>query len=99
MSQTGLCPKTRRIFPWGLCYCTENERTPLEAIRGERSVAEIAAHREVHANQVTMWKAQALKNLVGISGGRRRRARDHGDRSDPISGLAGVNGLQTRSLR
>ena len=44
-------------------------RVALEAIRGERTVAEIAAHHEVHATQVTAWKTQALENMVGIFGG------------------------------
>ena len=44
-------------------------RIALEAIRGEKTVAEIAAHHEVHPNQVTMWKAQALQNMAGIFGG------------------------------
>jgi putative transposase len=35
-------------------------RVALEAIRGEKTVAQIAAHHEVHANQVTTWKTQAL---------------------------------------
>jgi len=41
----------------------------LEAIRGEKTIAEIAAHHEVHPNQVTSWKNQALENLAGIFGG------------------------------
>jgi transposase len=41
----------------------------LEAIRGEKTIAEIAAHHEVHATQVTSWKNQALENLAGIFGG------------------------------
>jgi transposase-like protein len=40
----------------------------LEAIRGEKTVAEIAAHREVHPNQVTAWKNQALENLEIVFG-------------------------------
>lgn len=40
----------------------------LEAIRGEKTVAQIAAHREVHANQVTAWKNHALENLETIFG-------------------------------
>ena len=40
----------------------------LEAIRGEKTIAEIAAHREVHPNQVTAWKNQALENLEMIFG-------------------------------
>jgi transposase-like protein len=44
-------------------------RVALEAIRGEKTVAEIAAHHEVHANQVTSWKAQLLERAAGIFGG------------------------------
>jgi transposase len=37
-------------------------RVALEAIRGEKTVAEIAAHHEVHATQVTAWKTDLLEN-------------------------------------
>lgn len=40
-------------------------RVALEAIRGEKTVAQIAAHHQVHANQVTTWKQQALEHLAG----------------------------------
>jgi transposase-like protein len=41
-------------------------RVALEAIRGEKTVAQIAAHHAVHANQVTTWKTQALENLTAV---------------------------------
>jgi len=41
----------------------------LEAIRGEKTIAEIAAHHEVHPTQVTSWKNEVLEKLVGIFGG------------------------------
>ena len=33
-------------------------RVALEAIRGEKTGAQIAAHHEVHATQVTAWKTE-----------------------------------------
>ena len=41
----------------------------LEAIRGEKTIAEIAAHHEVHPNQVTAWKSEVLQNLAAVFGG------------------------------
>jgi transposase len=40
----------------------------VDAIRGEKTVADIAAHREVHPNQVTAWKTQVLKSMAAIFG-------------------------------
>lgn len=44
-------------------------RVALEAIRGEKTVAEIAAHHQIHPNQVSAWKAQLLENAAAIFGG------------------------------
>ena len=44
-------------------------RVALEAIRGEKTVAEIAAHHEVHPNQVTTWKTEVLENVAAMFGG------------------------------
>ncbi len=35
----------------------------LEAIKGQRTLNEIATHYEVHPNQVTLWKKQVLDEL------------------------------------
>ena len=41
----------------------------LESIRGEKTVAQIAAHHEVHLNQVTSWETELLENAARIFGG------------------------------
>ena len=39
-------------------------KVALEAIRGERTVNEIAADYGVHPVQITQWKRQAVENLA-----------------------------------
>ena len=49
-------------------------KVALEAIRGERTIAEIASETGVHPNQISTWKKQALKELPDIfSSGRKRQ--------------------------
>ncbi|MGQ0833700.1 MAG: IS3 family transposase [Gammaproteobacteria bacterium] len=44
-------------------------KVALEAIRGEKTLAELASHYDVHANQITSWKSQLLEGAAGIFGG------------------------------
>ena len=47
----------------------------LEALRGDRTLQEIASKHPVHPNQVSAWKRQAIAGLgeVFSNGGERRR--------------------------
>ena len=52
------------------------KRVVLEALRGDRTVQEIAARHEVHPNQVSTWKRQAVDGLDDIfANGKGRRGR------------------------
>lgn len=41
-------------------------RVALEALRGDKTVQEIAARHEVHPNQVSTWKRQAADGLSAV---------------------------------
>jgi transposase len=38
------------------------------AIKGERTLAELAQQYDVHPNQITAWKAQVMEGIVGLFG-------------------------------
>ena len=53
-------------------------KVALEALRGERTLQEIASQYQVHPNQVGAWKRQAVEGLAEVfSKGAEHRARDH----------------------
>jgi transposase len=41
-------------------------KVALEAIRGERTIAELAMKYQLHPNQITQWKRQAIEKLAGV---------------------------------
>lgn len=63
-------PKKRRTFS-----AEFKAKLALEAVRGERTINEIAAEHGVHPNQVSKWKSQLLENLPEVFSGERDQAR------------------------
>jgi transposase len=53
--------KTRRRFT-----AEFKAKVALEAIRGDRTVAELAARYEIHPNLIGQWKKQAIEKLACV---------------------------------
>ena len=42
-------------------------KVALEAIQGQRTIAELATRHELHPNLITQWKRQAIEKLAKVS--------------------------------
>ena len=43
-------------------------KVALAALKGEKTLADLAQHYDVHPNQITAWKAQLAAGAVGVFG-------------------------------
>lgn len=41
-------------------------KVALEALRGDRTIQEIAARHQLHPNQVSQWKRQAVEGMAEV---------------------------------
>ena len=44
-------------------------KVALAAVRGDKTLVELAERFEVHPNQITQWKSQLLERVVNVFGG------------------------------
>jgi transposase-like protein len=61
-------PRRRRRFS-----AEFKAKVALQAIKGEKTVAELASEHEVHRNQISQWKKQLLDALPEVFGRLRSR--------------------------
>jgi transposase len=57
-------------------------KVALAAIRGDKTLAELAQHFDIHPNQITQWKGQLLDGAAGVFGSEAR-----GERAGPAADL------------
>jgi len=48
---------------------TFKAKVALAAVKGEKTLSDLAEQFDVHANQITQWKSQLLEGAVGVFGG------------------------------
>lgn len=48
---------------------TFKAKVALAAIKGEKTLAELAAQFDIHPNHITQWKSQLLDGAAGVFGG------------------------------
>ena len=79
-------------------------RVALAALRGDKTIQEIAARHKVHPNQVSSWKRQAVEGLGAVfSNGPDKARMDHDDEVRDLHAKIGeltvVNDFLARGLK
>src|SRR2546428_6999979 len=79
-------------------------RIALEAIKGQKTIQEIASHYGVHPNQVTNWKRQAVEGTPALFADRRsqpdvREGAPKGGTDQPTRPIEGGTGRLQKKTR
>jgi transposase-like protein len=51
-------------------------KVALAAVKGDKTLAELAQQFDVHPNQITTWKGQLLEGAAGVFGGDKSEAKE-----------------------
>ncbi len=54
-------------------------KVALEALRGEKTIAELSSEYGIHSNQIRQWKKRLMEELPAIFSDRRRRSEKEGE--------------------
>lgn len=73
-------PRMRRRFS-----AEFKAKLALEALKGQRTLAELAGEHQVHPHQITAWKKQLIESLPEVFG--RRRVEDAARQQEQVSRL------------
>jgi transposase len=57
-------------------------KVALAAVKGDKTLSELAQHFDLHPNQITQWKAQLFDGAAGVFGSEAR-----GERAGPAADL------------
>ncbi len=67
--------KIRRVHPAAF-----KAKVALEALKEQKTIAELSSMYSIHTTQITKWKKQALDILVsGFGSGQKRQEKEDGD--------------------
>jgi len=75
-------------------------RVVMAALKGDRTMSELASEYGVHGNQIAQWRKQALEALPGAMGDRRRKEeRDWEDEQEALHGQIGELTMDIKWLK
>ena len=76
-------------------------RVALEAIKEEKTIVEIANQYEVHPNQVSTWKREAIKRMAELfqDGRKKQKSKKHDISRDDIFKEVGVLKVENEFLK
>ncbi len=69
-------------------------KVALAALKGEQTLAELAARYEIHPNQVTQWKTQLLSGVAGVFAGAAESVAAHGPDLKALHAKIGQQALE-----